>query len=212
MLQDARRSGVSVAEDRLVLSAVATTKLPTLSAADHPLFSSLLRDTWPGLSVSSCTDDDAELRAAIERAMEARGLAADAEQARSGPQRCRYSPAQLSLNATHAAARKSHVTPAQKACVVRLQVEKALQLYVACEQRAGVILMGPAGCGKSVLWRTLADACAARGAPVVVHTLNPKAAPRQRLLGSMDLLTRSVPLSLVRPDRCAPCSAGHNAI
>lgn len=57
----------------------------------------------------------------------------------------------------------------------------------------GVILMGPAGSGKTVLWRALADAYAARGLPLVVHAVNPKATPRQRLLGSMDLLTRCVP-------------------
>lgn len=80
MLHDARRSGAPVDENSLVRSAVATTKLPTLTAEDHALFSSLLRDTWPGMPASSGADEDADLRAAIERALEARGLVADAEQ------------------------------------------------------------------------------------------------------------------------------------
>jgi dynein heavy chain 2, cytosolic len=33
-----------------------------------------------------------------------------------------------------------------------VQVEKMLQLHLACEQRIGVIIVGPSGSGKSTLW------------------------------------------------------------
>ena len=34
-----------------------------------------------------------------------------------------------------------------------LQVERMLQLHLACEQRIGVIIVGPSGSGKSTLWQ-----------------------------------------------------------
>ncbi len=36
-----------------------------------------------------------------------------------------------------------------------VQVEKILQLHLACEQRIGVIIVGPSGSGKSTLWGVL---------------------------------------------------------
>ena len=71
-----------------------------------------------------------------------------------------------------------------------LQVEKTLQLHLACEQRIGVILVGPSGSGKSTLWQLLEDAYALLGSRPVVYRLNPKAMPRQQLLGSLNLDTR----------------------
>mmetsp|Transcript_17017 Transcript_17017/g.54247 ORF Transcript_17017/g.54247 Transcript_17017/m.54247 type:complete len:3325 (+) Transcript_17017:156-10130(+) len=81
---------------------------------------------------------------------------------------------------------------------VPLQVEKVLQLHMACTQRIGVIIVGPSGSGKSVLWRILegaykrvrnSDRYPFKGAPVV-HVMNPKAIPRKQLLGHMDPDTR----------------------
>lgn len=37
----------------------------------------------------------------------------------------------------------------------RSQVDKVLQLHLACEQRIGVIIVGPSGSGKSTLWEML---------------------------------------------------------
>jgi energy-coupling factor transporter ATP-binding protein EcfA2 len=65
-----------------------------------------------------------------------------------------------------------------------------LQLHLACEQRIGVILVGPSGSGKSTLWQMLEDAYALLGSRPVVYRLNPKAMPRQQLLGSLNLDTR----------------------
>jgi dynein heavy chain 2 len=42
-------------------------------------------------------------------------------------------------------------------------VEKVLQLHLACEQRIGIIIVGPAGSGKSTLWSALAAAYAKLG-------------------------------------------------
>lgn len=36
------------------------------------------------------------------------------------------------------------------------QVERMMQLHLACEQRIGVIIMGPSGSGKSTLWQVSA--------------------------------------------------------
>lgn len=33
------------------------------------------------------------------------------------------------------------------------QLERMLQLQLACEQRIGVVIMGPSGSGKSTLWQ-----------------------------------------------------------
>ena len=50
--------------------------------------------------------------------------------------------------------------------------------------------MGPSGSGKSTIWEGLAAAYAALGNPLKVYKLNPKALPRQLLLGRLDLDTR----------------------
>ena len=42
--------------------------------------------------------------------------------------------------------------------VVPEQVEKVLQLHMACVQRMGVIIVGPSGSGKRTLWRVLVAA------------------------------------------------------
>jgi len=76
--------------------------------------------------------------------------------------------------------------------VVPEQVEKVLQLHMACVQRMGVIIVGPSGSGKSTLWRVLVAAykkLPAYSQPKL-HVLNPKAVQRQQLLGHMDLDTR----------------------
>lgn len=38
-----------------------------------------------------------------------------------------------------------------------MQVERMLQLHLACEQRIGVIIVGPSGSGKSTLWQVRLD-------------------------------------------------------
>lgn len=71
-----------------------------------------------------------------------------------------------------------------------LQLRKILQFYEALNQRMGVVIVGPGGCGKSTLWKILKMSLLKQKKRVVQHTMNPKALPRQQLLGHMDLDTR----------------------
>lgn len=64
-----------------------------------------------------------------------------------------------------------------------LQVDKVLQLHLACSQRIGVIIVGPSGSGKSTTWRLLQAALASLGRPPILHVVNPKAISRHHLLG-----------------------------
>lgn len=71
-----------------------------------------------------------------------------------------------------------------------LQLVQVLQLHLACEQRIGVILVGPSGAGKSTLWQVLEQGYDMLGRKPVVYRVNPKAMPRQQLLGSLNMDTR----------------------
>jgi dynein heavy chain 2 len=70
------------------------------------------------------------------------------------------------------------------------QVEKVLQLHIACSQRIGIIIVGPSGSGKSTLWQILEGAYKKMGRAVKRYVMNPKAIHRQQLLGHMDMDTR----------------------
>ena len=61
---------------------------------------------------------------------------------------------------------------------------------MACQQRIGVLLVGPPGSGKSTLWRVLQAAYRLLGLPLQLHVLSPKAVPRPVLLGHVDADTR----------------------
>ena len=82
---------------------------------------------------------------------------------------------------------------AAAACKMELtqqQIDRMLQLHLACEQRIGVIIVGPSGSGKSTLWELLEKAYERLGRKPIVYKMNPKAMPRQQLLGSMNMDTR----------------------
>ncbi|EKX39469.1 hypothetical protein GUITHDRAFT_160010 [Guillardia theta CCMP2712] len=70
------------------------------------------------------------------------------------------------------------------------QMKKVVQLNENLSQRMGCVIVGPSGSGKSTLLRILRSALAKLKQEVVIHTMNPKAMPRQQLLGHMDLDTR----------------------
>lgn len=54
----------------------------------------------------------------------------------------------------------------------------------------GVVIVGPSGGGKSTLWRMLKAALGKTGKVVKQYTMNPKAMPRHRFLGRIDMDTR----------------------
>lgn len=74
--------------------------------------------------------------------------------------------------------------------LVEAQVRKILQLYEALNQRMGVVLVGPSGSGKSTLLKILRKALQRLGTSVPMYVMNPKAMPRNQLLGHMDMDTR----------------------
>ena len=61
------------------------------------------------------------------------------------------------------------------------QIRKALELYEQLRQRMGVVIVGPSGSGKSVVWRLLRTALNRRGQTVKDYTMNPKAMPRTQV-------------------------------
>ncbi|XP_029699181.1 cytoplasmic dynein 2 heavy chain 1 isoform X3 [Takifugu rubripes] len=70
------------------------------------------------------------------------------------------------------------------------QLKKALELHEQLRQRMGVVIVGPSGAGKSTLWRMLRAALIKTDRVVRQYIMNPKAMPRQQLLGQIDMDTR----------------------
>jgi ABC-type nitrate/sulfonate/bicarbonate transport system ATPase subunit len=63
--------------------------------------------------------------------------------------------------------------PVIKNSSIAWQVTKALQLQLACDQRIGVILVGPSGAGKTTLWRLLEGAQTKLGHRPIVYRCRP---------------------------------------
>eukprot|EP00056_Hartaetosiga_gracilis_P017754 m.8317 g.8317 ORF g.8317 m.8317 type:complete len:4146 (-) comp6080_c0_seq1:66-12503(-) len=74
------------------------------------------------------------------------------------------------------------------------QTQKMFELYEQLQQRMGVVIVGPSGSGKSVIWKVLQRALSKLGQqkkhPIKQYVMNPKSMPRQRLLGHIDVDTR----------------------
>eukprot|EP01105_Mastigella_eilhardi_P023120 TRINITY_DN578_c0_g1_i21.p1 TRINITY_DN578_c0_g1~~TRINITY_DN578_c0_g1_i21.p1 ORF type:complete len:3400 (+),score=883.23 TRINITY_DN578_c0_g1_i21:3362-13561(+) len=71
------------------------------------------------------------------------------------------------------------------------QINKMQQLYENINQRMGVVIVGPSGCGKTTMWSILSTAWQETyGCTIHIHSMNPKAIPRQQLLGYLDPDTR----------------------
>ena len=66
-------------------------------------------------------------------------------------------------------------------------LRKCSELHEQMEQRIGVVVCGPPSSGKTTLWNLLAR-CDVK--VIKVHYMNPKAVPRDQLLGRMDPDTR----------------------
>lgn len=54
----------------------------------------------------------------------------------------------------------------------------------------GVVIVGPSGSGKSVLWQMLKEALEILNRKVKTYVMNPKSMPRHQLLGYSDMDTR----------------------
>ena len=61
-----------------------------------------------------------------------------------------------------------------------LKISQLRELFAV---RWSVFVLGPAGCGKSAVWRTLARAQNDAGERTVVRPINPKAVTRNELYG-----------------------------
>ncbi|CAF1020652.1 unnamed protein product, partial [Adineta ricciae] len=70
------------------------------------------------------------------------------------------------------------------------QIRKALELYEQLRQRMGVVIVGPSGSGKSILWKMLQHAMQKTDQIVRTYVMNPKSMPRIQLLGHIDMDTR----------------------
>ena len=69
-------------------------------------------------------------------------------------------------------------------------IKKVVQLRELLEVRHGVFLLGPAGCGKSSIWKTLAGAQDISGEKTSYVDINPKAITPEELYGNLDPSTR----------------------
>ncbi|CAD5207663.1 unnamed protein product [Bursaphelenchus okinawaensis] len=70
------------------------------------------------------------------------------------------------------------------------QLTKIIELNEQLSRRMGVVIVGPPGSGKSTLWRVLKEAMERMGTSVSLYTMNPKAMPKSKFLGEMNLDTR----------------------
>jgi hypothetical protein len=78
MLQDAKKADVTISEAKIVMRAVAATKLPALTTIDVALFTNLMKDTWPNETPD--VEDTTGLRVAVEDAIASQGLELISEQ------------------------------------------------------------------------------------------------------------------------------------
>ena len=70
------------------------------------------------------------------------------------------------------------------------QTKKCLELYEQLQQRMGVVVVGPSGSGKTTLWSILFKSMIKMGQKLKKYVMDPKAMPRQQLLGHIDHDTR----------------------
>ncbi|KAI2656493.1 Cytoplasmic dynein 2 heavy chain 1 [Labeo rohita] len=78
-----------------------------------------------------------------------------------------------------------------KSALLAVYEEARLEIIPSqLRQRMGVVVVGPSGAGKSTLWRMLRAALGKMSRVVKQYTMNPKAMPRQQLLGHIDMDTR----------------------
>lgn len=70
-------------------------------------------------------------------------------------------------------------------------VDKLLQVYQMQQLAHGLILVGPAGAGKTTVWRVLLEALERLdGVPCIAYVIDPKAQSKDALFGTLDSTTR----------------------
>jgi dynein heavy chain 2, cytosolic len=158
-----------VDEGGLVVEALRINTLSKLTPSDAPRFAALLGDVFPDVALAAAGD------AALEEAVRAVMAAW---------------PGTTPPSSAAAAASAAAPTGGGGLVFNAGQLAKVLQLREALHQRVGCVVVGPSGSGKSTLWRVLVAALRHTGARVSVHVVNPKAMPRDRLLGHTDGDTR----------------------
>lgn len=77
-------------EERVLVQAVVSSKLPALTSSDAGIFKEILRDVWPRVEIDDPTEPD--LRTSIVTALENRGLVQDDGQVCTSDQRCQMVP------------------------------------------------------------------------------------------------------------------------
>lgn len=168
----AKRASPGLAEDAVLLRALRDFNAGKLVADDGAVFGGLLNDLFPGLAASVPRAVDQRFEAAVS-------LGRGGEIDRSTDGVCFFFPTNPTFPIQQAAAAATRLGYQPDAGFL-LKVSQLRELFTV---RWSVFVLGPAGAGKTALWRTLAAAQDAIGEPTRVIVINPKAVSRDELYG-----------------------------
>ena len=173
-------------------------------AEDVPLFLSLIDDLFPGLKADRASFP--EISAALEKvgpslhlppATPARRMLCSSMQrwlpccAADAHEAALQSPSCCLLKCWHAL----QVTLERGLQLHPSWLNKCIQLYETYLVRHGIMLVGPAGSGKSAICECLAAALTELGTKHVIWRMNPKAITAPQMFGRMDAATGAICLT-----------------